>query len=74
MRSNARVTRRVGPWLGRLPPRAQVRLSGRPPVEIDGQRLDPEVQLLLALRERLEPPHPGGRAGRRLPADLAGRG
>src|SRR4051794_31644860 len=42
--------------MGRLPPRAQVRLSGRAPVEIDGQRLDPEVQLLLALRERLEPP------------------
>jgi acetyl esterase len=56
MRSSPRVTRRLGPWLGRLPPRAQVRLSGRPPVEIDGQRLDPEVQLLLSLRERLEPP------------------
>jgi acetyl esterase len=34
-----------------LPPRVLVRLSRRPPVEIDGQRLDPELQLMLALRE-----------------------
>jgi acetyl esterase len=34
-----------------LPPRVQRRLSRRPPVEIDGQRLDPEMQLMLALRE-----------------------
>jgi acetyl esterase len=56
MNPRARVSRRTGQWLGRLPPRAQVRLSGRRPVEIDGQRLDPEVQLLLALRERMQPP------------------
>jgi acetyl esterase len=36
--------------------RAQVGLSGRRRIVIDGQRLDPEVQLLLAARERLQPP------------------
>jgi acetyl esterase len=51
-----RVTRRTAPWLTWLPPRVELRLSGRPPIEIDGQRLDPEVQLLLSLRERLQPP------------------
>ena len=35
-----------------LPPRLAVRLSGRPPVEIDGLRLEPEVQLVLTLIER----------------------
>jgi acetyl esterase len=50
------VARRSGPLLARLPRRAQVGLSGRRPVVIDGQRLDPEVQLLLAARERLQPP------------------
>jgi acetyl esterase len=43
--------------LGALPPRLQVRLSGKPPVEIDGETLAPEVQLLLAvLDRRREPP------------------
>ena len=37
--------------LGRLPPRVQRRLSGRPPIVIDGQRLEADVQLMLALRE-----------------------
>ncbi len=55
MKPRDRIARRTGPWLGRLPPRAQLRLSGRTPIVIDGQRLDPEVQLLLALRERIEP-------------------
>jgi len=50
------VARRSGPLLARLPRRAQVGLSGRRRVIIDGQRLDPEVQLLLAARERLQPP------------------
>jgi acetyl esterase len=56
MNPRARVTRRTGPLLGRLPARVQMRLSGRRPIEIDGQRLDPEVQLILALREKLQPP------------------
>ena len=42
--------------LDRLPAAAQVRLSGRPPIRLDGQTLDPAAQLLLALRERLGPP------------------
>jgi acetyl esterase len=40
-----------------LPPKAKVRLSGRPPIVIDGQTLDPGVQLMLAMRRRMgEPP------------------
>ncbi len=40
-----------------LPPRLQVRLSGRPAVQLDGDTLLPEVQLALALLERRrEPP------------------
>jgi acetyl esterase len=50
------VARRSGPLLARMPRRAQVGLSGRKRIVIDGQRLDPEVQLLLAARERLQPP------------------
>ena len=38
--------------LGRLPARVQLRLSGRPQVEVDGQRLDPCLQLVLALSRR----------------------
>jgi acetyl esterase len=36
--------------LMRMPPRVQVWLSGRPTVQIDGQTLDPEIQMLLGLR------------------------
>ena len=46
----------VAQRLARLPPRVQRRLSGRPPIVIDGQRLEPDVQLMLALRERLGVP------------------
>ncbi|MET0650449.1 MAG: alpha/beta hydrolase [Pyrinomonadaceae bacterium] len=38
--------------LGRLPARVQLRLSGRPQVEVDGQRLDPCLQLIGALSRR----------------------
>ena len=38
--------------LGRLPASAQLRLSQRPPVELDGQRLDSCLQLVLALNRR----------------------
>jgi acetyl esterase len=51
-----RVETIVAQRLGRLPPRVQRRLSGRAPVVIDGQRLEPDVQLMLALRERLGVP------------------
>jgi acetyl esterase/lipase len=42
--------------LARLPPRVQRRLSRQPPIVIDGQRLEPDVQLMLALREYLGAP------------------
>jgi acetyl esterase len=42
--------------LGALPPRLQVRLSGKPPVEIDGDTLAPEAQLLLSVLERRKEP------------------
>ena len=38
--------------LGRLPARAQLRLSGRPQAEVDGQRLDPCLQLMMELSRR----------------------
>ncbi len=38
--------------LAALPSSVQVRLSGRPPVELDGDTLQPETQLTLALLER----------------------
>ena len=54
--------------LGRLSPRAMVRLSGRPPLVIDGQVLDPQLQLALAIRRRKRVPglvEPSIEAGRR---------
>jgi acetyl esterase len=48
---------RLARALARLPHRAQVWVSGKPPVVIDGQRLHPEIQLTLALMEkRGDPP------------------
>jgi acetyl esterase len=66
--------------LGALPPRLQVRLSGKPPVEVDGDTLAPEAQLLLAVLERRkEPPletlspADARQARRRLTIAYAGR-
>jgi acetyl esterase len=42
-------------WFGRLPPRVQRRLAGRP-IVLDGQRLEADVQLMLALRRWLGEP------------------
>jgi acetyl esterase len=47
-----RMQGRAARSLGRLPARVQLRLSGRPQVEVDGQRLDPCLQLVLALGRR----------------------
>jgi acetyl esterase len=47
-----RLQRGVVRALAALPPSAQVRLSGGRPVQVDGQTLNPELQLLLSLRER----------------------
>jgi acetyl esterase len=43
---------RAARTLAKLPPRAQVRMSGKPPVTADGNTLDPEIQLSLAMLER----------------------
>ena len=47
-----RIQGRAARALGRLPARVQLRLSGRPQVEVDGQRLDPSLQLILALNRK----------------------
>src|SRR4051812_19489658 len=41
-----------------LPDPVKVRLSGRPPIVLDGQRLDAGVQLMLATRRRMGEPPP----------------
>ena len=63
-----RIQRLAANATRRLPPRVQLRLSGQPPVNIDGQTLDPQVQLILSIRQRLRTPslcaptHAEGRA------------
>jgi acetyl esterase len=47
-----RLEFRAARALALIPPRWQLRLSGRGPVTIDGQTLEPEIQLLLAAIER----------------------
>jgi acetyl esterase len=51
-----RVETVVAQRLGRLPPRVQRRLSRHPPIVIDGQRLEADVQLMLALRQYIGEP------------------
>jgi acetyl esterase len=50
-----RMQFRAARWLAALPPPWQVRLSGQRAVHIDGLTLDPQLQLLLALRQRRGP-------------------
>lgn len=47
-----RLEFRIARLLSTLPSRAQVLLSGRPPVRVDGQTLESEMQLSLSLLER----------------------
>jgi acetyl esterase len=47
-----RLEFRAARLLSGLPPKAQVLLSGRPPVRVDGQTLEPDLQLALSLLER----------------------
>ena len=47
-----RIEYRVARAFSALPPRLQVRLSGGKPIVIDGQTLEPDLQLTLALIER----------------------
>jgi acetyl esterase len=53
MRLTNRLRFRVARGLATLPPKWQIRLSGRRPVTLDGLTLDPQVQLMLALRSRV---------------------
>ena len=53
-----RVQHQVAKALAGLPPAVQVRLSGKPAVQIDGETLAPEVQLSLALLARRREPSP----------------
>src|SRR5437764_1359877 len=76
-----RVQYHLAKLLAGLPPGMQVRLSGRPPVRLDGDTLAPEVQLSLALLERRGEPRPetltpaqAREVRRRLAAVYAGRG
>src|SRR5271169_1623085 len=76
-----RVAHQGARVLAALPPAAQVRLSGKPAICIDGQVLAPEMQLVLALLERrgeTQPdaltPEASRRQRRRLAAICAGRG
>src|SRR2546423_6755821 len=54
--------------IARLPDAVKVRLSGMPPVIVDGQRLDAQAQFLLSMRRRagvrglVEPSVAAGRA------------
>jgi acetyl esterase len=75
-----RLTRGVVLALGALPPAAQVRLSGKPPVCIDGNVLAPEAQLTLGLLARLGAtsidtlsPDEARRERRRMAAVFAGK-
>ena len=47
-----RLRHRAARALGHLPPALQLRLSGEPPVAVDGLTLDPQLQLLRALARR----------------------
>jgi acetyl esterase len=74
------VQRRVAQVLFALPPSVQVRLSGRPPVRLDGETLAPEQQLALALLERSRrsqpatiSPQEARQIRRRLAATYTGR-
>ena len=43
---------RLGRIMSSLPPKAQVKLSGKPPIQLDGLTLAPDIQLMLAMMER----------------------
>jgi acetyl esterase len=51
-----RILHTLAQALAGLPPQLQVRLSGRPPVKLDGDTLAPDIQLMLSLMERRKVP------------------
>ena len=82
--STSTLSLRAQQWaaqaLDALPASAQIRLSGRPPVQVDGETLAPEVQLALTMIERRREPPPetlspdeARRRRRRLSAVYAGK-
>jgi acetyl esterase len=80
MTARERLEARVVRGLAALPPSLQIRLSGKPPVSLDGDTLAPEMQLTLALLERRGDPPPetltpeqARQERRRLAALYAGR-
>jgi acetyl esterase len=77
---SARVQQRAAQALDALPPSLKFRLSGKPPVVVDGETLAPEVQLVLSvLARRKEPsletmsPADAREARRRLTAVFGGK-
>ena len=50
--SSQLILQRLAQALAALPPQLQVRLSGRAPVQLDGDTLAPDIQLMLSLMER----------------------
>ncbi len=66
-----RVQHQVARVLAGLPPSVQVRLSGRPPVRLDGDTLAPEMQLSLRVLDRRGETQPA--AGSPTEARLARR-
>jgi acetyl esterase len=52
-----RIERFIARALVRLPGHVHVRLSGEPPVTVDGLTLDPHVQLVRVLRRKRNPHH-----------------
>lgn len=55
LRITERIEKAAARVLVRLPASWHVRLSGQPPVTVDGQTLDPHVQLVRVLRQRRTP-------------------
>lgn len=79
LRLGRRIQHHGARMLCGLPAGLQVRLSGRPPVHVDGDTLAPDVQLLLRILERRRERQPGRltlaqarQARRRLAALYAG--
>ncbi len=79
-RARLRLEHQLARTIAALPPGVQVRLSGKPPVRIDGDTLAPEMQLSLALLERRGAPSietmslaEARRTRRRIAAVSAGR-
>jgi acetyl esterase len=56
LKPSERLQLGVAKAMSALPPRTQVKLSRRAPVQLDGLTLEPDIQLMLALMERQNQP------------------